>query len=377
MLTEEERNFLDKKYGLCHTDGDNGLLSSAMRYIRRSRSVLDSTDAFSVFLNNDMAQIWLQTPACRFSQEGKCTVCNYWAGKKFPKLIQRMEQAISIPKGINTILINTCGSCLDPKELSLREQKRLFQWLNGQPARDIILETHMTTLSEDTVKRVREMVSGKNLFFEIGQESINRDVLFYSLNKPLPKRIRDTVISRIRRYKAKSIVNVMLGAPFLNREERIQDAVHSITGLLQEGADYIMLFPVNIKPNTLVRFLYDMGMYNPVDGSTIAGVLDRIPERILPRVGVAWYGEHREPGVIPPYIPEPDRAEFNKMVAAFNGSDSMEERKQQAGILWDKGKEWAVGYSRETADGCLAERIDKAYQILQKEITDSDRGNGM
>ncbi|MBD5450892.1 MAG: hypothetical protein HDR28_12280 [Lachnospiraceae bacterium] len=375
MLTEEERRYLDDKYALRHIGGDNALLSSVMRYIRKNRPLLNSVDAFSVFETNDLIQIWLQTPACRFSQEGKCTICNYWSGQEIPGLITEMEETVFIPENINTILINTCGSCLDPGELAVKEQERLFEWLNKQPVDDIILETHMSTLSEDAVQRVRRMIPNKNLFFEIGQESTDSDVQFYSLNKPLPKRGRDIIIDRIHRYGIKSIVNVVLGAPFLSREEQICDAVDSITTLLQEGADYIMLFPINIKPNTLVHFLHDMGMYISVDGSMIASVLDALPEEFLPKVGVAWYGEHQEPGVIPPYIPEMDRMEFNRMVAAYNSSDSMDERKQQLKMLLDKGGKWKLEYRRETENGCLMERLDKAYQVLCEMILDCGKGN--
>lgn len=375
MLTEEERRYLDDKYALRHTGGDNILLSSVMQYIRKSRSLLNSLDIFSVFEKNDLIQIWLQTPACRFSLEGKCTICNYWAGQEISGLIAKMVKSVSVPENINTILINTCGSCLDPSELAVKEQEQLFEWLNKQHVNDIILETHMSTLSEDMVRCVYRMIPDKNLFFEIGQESTDMDVQFYSLNKPLPKRGRDIIIDRVHRYGMKSIVNVVLGAPFLSREEQICDTIDSITTLLQEGADYIMLFPVNIKPNTLIHFLYDIGMYISVDGNMIASVLDSLPKEFLPRVGVAWYGEHQEPGVIPPYIPEVDRKKFNMIVSFYNSSDSMDERKQQVKILSDKGRKWKLEYRKETADGCLVERLDKAYQVLCERILNRNRGN--
>lgn len=375
MLTEDERKYLDEKYALRHKGDDNCLLSTIMRYIRKSRPILDLVNAFSVFETNDLVQIWLQTPACRFSQEGRCTICNYWAGQKIPELISKMEKAIIIPQNFNTILINTCGSCLDKSELAIKEQEQLFEWLNKQPAEDIILETHMATLSEDTVRRVRGMLPDKNLYFEIGQESTDTDVQFYSLNKPLPENGRKIIIDRVHRFGAKSIVNVILGAPFLNREEQIKDAVDSITELLRDGADYIMLFPVNIKPNTLVCLLHDMGMYDVVDCGMIVRVLEELPEEFLPRVGIAWYGEHQEDGVLPPYIPAVNRLEFNKIIADYNSCDSVEERKSQLGILLCSVRDWEQDYIRGTMDGCFMERIDTAYQMLCDKILVENRGN--
>lgn len=374
MLTEEERKYLDDKYALRQKCGGNALLGSVMRYFRKSRSILDPGDAFSIFETNELVQIWLQTPACRFSQEGKCTVCNYWAGRKVPGLVERMKRTICIPEGTNTILINTCGSCLDPQELMIDEQNQLFKWLNKQPAEDIILETHMFTLSEDTVRRVRDLIPDKNLFFEIGQESINGDVQFYSLNKSLPERGVDTVINRIHRYGAKSIVNVILGAPFLNREEQIRDAVESIIGLLQKGTDYIMLFPVNIKPDTLVSYLYNAGIYSLIDGGMIARVMDELPEKYLSRVGIAWYGEHQETGVLPPDIPDVDRLEFNATIAAYNSSCCMEDRKRLVKALMDKEKKWKPGRKKENENRCFVERLDRGYQMLCEKIL-NNKGN--
>lgn len=375
MLTEDERQYLDNKYALRHVGSDNVLLSSVMRYIRKGRPILNLTDRFSVFETNGLIQLWLQTPACRFSQEGRCTICNYWSGQRISGLIAEVEKAVSIPKNINTILVNTCGSCLDPEELAEEEQNQLFKWLNNQPVEDVILETHIATLSESVVQRVREMIPDKNLFFEMGQESVDEDVQFYSLNKPMPERGRNIILNRIRSYGVKSIVNVILGAPFLNREEQMRDAVDSIVRILREGADYVMLFPVNIKPYTLVYYLYEIGMYTPVDGNMIIQVLDALPEELLPRVGTAWYGEHQEPGVIPPYVPKPDRMNFYRILTAYNESDSMEERKRQLIRLLHLGENWKTEYGRGTMEGRLVERLDRAYQFLSENYEENIYGN--
>lgn len=372
MLTEEERRYLDHKYSLQHLNGDNRLLSSVMRHIRKSRPLLAPDNAFSLFETNNLAQIWLQTPACRFSVQGKCTICNYWSGQKIPGLIRRVEQAVYIPPNIDTILINTCGSCLDPEELTAEEQLQLFQWLNRQHTENIIFETHMATLSEDTVRHVHEMFPDKKISFEIGQESTDRDVQFYSLNKPLADKGRAIIFDRVHRYGMEIIVNVILGAPFLSRQEQIEDAVSSITALLREGADYTMLFPVNIKPATLIHFLYETAMYEPVDGDMIIGVLDSLPMQFLPRVNVAWYGEHQEPGVIPPRVPETDRAEFNTLLATYNDCNSMEMRKGHLQTLLHKSEVQKWKPIRETMDKPFMARIDRAYSRLCERVLTKD-----
>lgn len=368
MLTENERAYLDNKYQLDHMSGNNVLLSLAMQYIRKNRPILDSTNKFSIFETNKLIQIWLQTPACKFSQMGKCTICNYWAGQKIPGLITEMEKFICISQNINTILINTCGSCLDTNELTIDEQESLLQWLSGQAVENIILETHMSTLSEYTVQRVRRMLPHKRLFFEIGLESTDRDVQFYSLNKPFSEKGRSIIIDRLHRYEAECIINVVLGAPFLNEEEQVCDVINSINHLLQEDIDYIMLFPINIKPNTLVWFLYNIGLYDIVDSNMIAEVLDALPEKSLTKVDVAWYGEHRESGVISPYVPNTYKKEFLAILSAYNNSESAIERKQYIRILREKANGWKLEHRKLITEGSFIERLDKAYQLLYEKI---------
>lgn len=369
LLTEEERHYLDKKYHLRHANRENYLLGRVMRRIRGMRPVLDRTNMFSVIETNDLFQVWLQTPPCRFSKKGSCTICNYWAGQNIPGLVGQMRKAVCVPPQINSILINTCGSCLDESELELEEQEQLFDWLcQQQHAQDVILETHMFTLSERVIQRVCRCLPDKNIYFEVGQESTDPDVQFYSLNKILPESGRHTVLDRIHRYGAQSIVNVVLGSPFLNKAEQVQDACRSVIQLLQEGADHIMLFPVNIKPHTLVQFLYDNGAYAPITGGMLAEALDALPQECLPQTGIAWYGEHQETGVLSPYVPEGHQAEFNALAAAYNSCGSAEDRKQCIQALRQKTKHWEQDQFWTTADGRLSERLDKAYQLLMEQF---------
>lgn len=375
MLKEEERKYLDEKYELCHRRGNNRLLSSVMRCIRKERKILKPDNEFSIFEMSNLVQLWLQTPACRYSEEGMCTICNYWAGQKIQRLIDKVEEEVCIPQNADTILINTCGSCLDQRELTLAEQEQLFKWLGRQHAKDIIFETHMATLSEDTVQRVHAMLPDKKVFFEIGQESIDKDVQFYCLNKPLSDAGRKCILDRIRRYGMESIVNVILGAPFLNRDEQIADAIYSINELLQEGADYIMLFPVNIKPDTLIHFLYKVGLYEPIDGEMIVRVLEAIPEQFLSRINTAWYGEHQETGVISPNIPEEDKDEFYEIMAAYNSSNSTRERKEQVRTLLHMVEAWNMVSGKGMMDYPIVERLDKAYNIFCTEILEKTEKN--
>ena len=91
----------------------------------------------------------------------------------------------------------------------------------------------------------------------------------------------------------KMLANVVLGAPFLDVQSRINDATLSIRDLLREGVDGVVLFPVNIKEHTLVWFLYGQGLYKRVEAREVTKVLQNLEAHELERVELAWW-EFRE-----------------------------------------------------------------------------------
>ena len=66
----------------------------------------------------------------------------------------------------------------------------------------------------------------------------------------------------------------MLGAPFLSRAEQLEDAELSLRWALEHAA-YAALFPLTVKPHTLLNFAFRHGMYSPVTGPVTAELLRR------------------------------------------------------------------------------------------------------
>lgn len=369
ILTEKEKLFLDEKYGLNRDAFYNPLLDRTMQILRNKRRFLEPENSYSTFIVGDLLQIWIQTPACRFSRKGSCTICNYWMGRKIPDLMEQVFRSVRVLPQIRRILINTCGSCLDPAELSEDEQNRLLDWLNHQSAPIVILETHIHTLTEETVRRVCEKLSGKEIFFEVGQESVEEDVLYYCYNKPSVNCDRSLIVKRIHDHGAKCIANIILGAPFLLREEQIRDAFEGIITLLNDDIDYITLFPINVKPNTLPEFLYKKGMYQVVDGNMLVDVLYQLPDEFLDRVDVAWFGEHEEEGTVQPYVPAEHRQSFIEEIKRYNHSNENAERRKILDVLFQNRERWG---NRAAEEGevfiGLVGRLDKAYNLLYRQL---------
>lgn len=327
-LDMKERNRLNRLYGLDPEHGRNLVLDNYMKDKRTNRIMLSPDKRYELYQNGDFIQLWFQTPACRFSLSGKCTICNYWNGRHIPGLVKEMINELSIPAHCHTLLINTCGSCLDPKEIFRDDLILLLKWLERCPAERIIFETHWTTLTRDTLALVSEILIDKKIFYEVGIESINSDSLFYMLNKPSSLTDISRIIERIHNYNAVCIMNVVLGLPFLNPDEQVADAVSTICELLDKNADYIVLFPINIKPHTLIMDLYERHQYSHVPIRLIAEILLKNFPDELDRINTAWFGDRFEEGVIPPASCEICRSQSIDLLKRYNAEDKTNVRSQ-------------------------------------------------
>lgn len=362
MLSNEDRDYLCEKYRL-HFPNSNSLLNHIMTRIRSERAQLSPELTHSIVSVGDFVRLWLNTPACRFSQQGSCTICNYWRGCKIDNLMERVLPQLRLPDEVDTLLVNTCGSCLDPAELTVEEQNDLLAWISIQKVRTVILETHHHTLTEDTVARVCSRLRNCEVMFEVGQESLDPDVLFFSMNKPSVRTDIRAITEHIHRWGAKCIFNVILGAPMLTPKEQVEDAVSSINSMLELGADYITLFPVNIKPHTLPYYLHKIGAYQPIRIELVLEVLNRIKTEDLPYVDISWYGEVVEEGVIPPQYPTQNREVLLELLGEYNNClDSAGRQrilKQCQGLCTEAPVDSAE-------DVGLAQRLDQYYTLLSE-----------
>lgn len=325
---------IDNMFGICRNKGENQFLSDIMIDIRRKRPQIKKEPHFTISIfESGIAQVWIQTPPCRYSQAGKCTICNYWKGNRILNVIDELMENCTIPDNCSMLLINTCGNCLDPYELSLKDQEKLWDWINNQKCQGVILETHADTLLPDRMIHIKDRIPNKELYFEIGIETVSKDVLLYCLNKRTPKISLEKIVSNVHEIGGKLIANVILGAPFLNQKEQVEDAINSIQTLMEKGVDYVTLFPINIKPYTLTKMMYENGMYELVTGNMIIETLSGISPEYLPRVDLSWYGERSEEGLLTPdYCPK-CQGDFVQMIGHYNKTVSKDDRQRALEII--------------------------------------------
>lgn len=270
------------------------ILDRLILSLRSKRPKVSTSLPFTAYSSGRMLQIWINTPACRFSLKGKCAACDYWDGVRSESSVRDACNYIKrFGSRYETLLLNTCGSCMCEDELPFDDLMTVVYAISETSVRRIVFETHLVYATIEKMTMIRNVLVDRDVCLEFGQESTSPDVLKYCLNKP-SMLLEYDIVEKLQEKGVRIIANVLLGAPFLSVRQRIEDAISSIRDLLERGIDEIMLFPVNIKPYTLVKFLYDNKFYKRVNAYEIVDVLSAFNDDELERIGLAWIEPARE-----------------------------------------------------------------------------------
>ncbi|WOO36835.1 hypothetical protein R2R35_24100 [Anaerocolumna sp. AGMB13020] len=311
----------------------NGLLNQITKELRQKRPRVPVDLTYTLFEVNDFAQLWLQTKGCSFSKTGSCTCCDYWEGENLPNIAEVFKEALDkLSPNVSSVLIETSGSVFDDNEIPLKELKKIFELLDKKKYKKIVIETHMNTITRQKLDILKEIITGSEVCIEVGIESLSREVLLYSLNKMTVAKDITQLCEMVHEKGFKLIGNIMVGVPFLPLSSQIEDAVYGIHKLFEQGIDYIILFPVNIKQYTLVHWLYQNELYERVYGQAVIKVLNQIDRSLLDRIDVVWYGNRKQENpaygsdILGPYYCEECSEDIMDFLQKFNSQNDLEGR---------------------------------------------------
>lgn len=128
---------------------------------------------------------------------------------------------------------------------------------------------------------------------EMGLETINPKHQSYIVMKGVSIRDFEKTIALIHNMEMDVECNVMVGLPFLSEKEQFEDALATIQWVFEHQCTPV-LFPVNIKPYTLLMDMYQSGHYAPISHWMIPVLLDSLPTEQLEQITVAWYGNRED-----------------------------------------------------------------------------------
>ncbi len=256
-----------------------------------------------------LLHVCLNSPGCRYRKSGSCTMCDYGQGnllteERIRDILPHIKEAT---EGMQSILIGTLGSVLDSEEISRKCLEIVCDMLNKLSIETIIFETHYTMIDDQICQWLKCHLPQKDIVIEVGLESVDSIIQEKCLNKKIDIEVLKSKIELLHAYGMSITANVFLGAPFLTVGEQIEDTENTIRWAIDNGIDSVVVFPANIRENTLLDVLYKNEKYFPIQHWAIFELLCRIPLNYLNRVYLAWYGdwfefdEKGERTNLPPY----------------------------------------------------------------------------
>ena len=192
-----------------------------------------------------------------------------------------------VPK---VLLLNSLGSVLDTEEMPMENIITLLDELSRININVIIFETHYLTINDSILRLIKQVLNNKEVVIELGLESSNKEIREKCLNKYISNTKFIEKVNLIKSYGFGVEANVIFGSPFLTDEEQKSDTVNSINWCFENNIDNVNLFPINIKPYTLLYKLYEQGKYSPVSHKDFIEVLNKIPKEYIARIYLCWYG---------------------------------------------------------------------------------------
>lgn len=245
------------------------------------------------YRTNRTVHLHFSSKGCRFA---RCICCDYGCSQA-PLSKKDIDAVLDKEFGnadslSGSILLGSLGSLLDPDEFGRDLLTHLLKRIDQVGIEDVIVESSWWGITDEVVDLVVGSLPNARVTFECGLESANASVRSICYGKPVSDGCVTNSVQTIQSAGARASANITLGAPFLSVEERIQDAVDSILWTLNDaGMDEAVLFPLNIRPYTAVRALYDMALYEPTGLWEVVEVLLRLPASALARTHLAWWGD--------------------------------------------------------------------------------------
>ena len=331
-------------------------LREANRKIREGRPFVRDTEHTTGIRNGDLLELSVPCGQCPHDAAGCCIMCNYWAPGGFISEKQMLEEAAELifnkGKKIRKLLLSVSGSMLDRRCVAEPVLKNLLILAENCEAERIIIETHLDTIDEAALQHIRRIVK-KPVILEVGLESSDPFVQHNCYLKDVPPQQVWRAILLGKKYNMEYQLNLMLGAPFLSPTEQLEDAERSLRWALEHAA-YAALFPLVVKPHTLLNFAFEHGLYSPVTGLMTAELLRRFTPEELGRIDLLWKGT---------------TARERLFCESFNAADP-EERKALINRFLPADKEWRGGESPDVEKNKeirIIQQQQKLTALLKKE----------
>lgn len=273
------------------------VLHKVNQYIKRKRPYLNPLYPCQVFKEDDLLEIGFLSRRCEYDAKGTCIMCDYGCAKETysdEEYLNEMDQILAKrSENINVLLLCSNGSILNSNQI----RDELFQKILLHAAQTNIpqveIECHYKDVTIKKLNMIKKFLPDKQITIEMGLETVNPVYQKIFFGKGIDLNEYEDTIMRIKSYGFKIDLNIIIGLPFLTPKEQLQDTCQTLEWVFEHQCSPV-IFPVNIKPFTLLMHMYQSGYYKPISHWLMLTLLDSIEEKKLDQVVVAWYGNREE-----------------------------------------------------------------------------------
>lgn len=224
-------------------------------------------------------------------------MCDYGAAngmRATQEYLAEMDRILEeTDSSVRTLLLCTNGSFLDSAQIS----QELFQAVLERAARSQIerveMETHYRDVTPEKLRQIQCLLPQKHVAIEMGLETVDPLYQFHVIMKGINLAAYEHTVALIQSFGFSVEVNIMVGLPFLSPKEQFDDVMHTMEWAFRHRCG-LVLFPMNIKPYTLLMEMFRSGHYDPISSWMLPLLLDTLTAPQLEQVTVAWYGNREE-----------------------------------------------------------------------------------
>ena len=295
------------------------LLTSLNRKARADRKPFEQPDSYYHQVTDTYAEVWFPTSGCIWDKLGHCTTCNY--GSPVPVDIATTVRAVEIAlqnlAPTTELLWISAFDSLQEREVPAAARRRIFELVGRSRVRTVVTETHPASVRAESVAEIVEALGDRTFGVELGAETMDEFVRYACLNKPFSNTQLARAVSTVHEQGARAWCNLIVGIPFLTRNQVITGSIQSVRDAFALGFDEVVLFPNHVKEHTLAFWLARADRYTPPDLWYLRDVLAGLPTELLGHVHLAWLDLKPHPGAADVAF-EPSQAAAGRLRAVLD-----------------------------------------------------------
>ncbi|MCM1232160.1 MAG: hypothetical protein NC124_18760 [Clostridium sp.] len=275
----------------------NSVLIDINHKIRLARPLIEDVCACEIYQTNSVLEVSLSRGQCINDKNGSCIMCDYGIASKnkpFQEYLLEMDRAIKTCKDtVQCLMLCTNGSIFDENQVERELLEGALDLAAKSAISTVQLESHYLDVNSERLCLVRDKLKNKKVIIALGLETANQEYQDLIIGKRINLNVFEDKIALIKSFDFCIELNMMLGLPFLSPREQFMDALNTLRWIHSHQCRPV-LFPINIKPYTLLMEMYRADQYSPVSHWLILLLLEQLTEEELSQIILVWHGNRIE-----------------------------------------------------------------------------------